>query len=96
MDYTQILLITTLSVTTLFLILVGINIIFVLIELRKVLKKINSIAEGFEKLGLEIAEKVYGKTPVVWANQMYKHLARVWTIKFNEHAKNPSFWNFFY
>ncbi|OGK31151.1 hypothetical protein A3F29_00990 [Candidatus Roizmanbacteria bacterium RIFCSPHIGHO2_12_FULL_33_9] len=51
MDYTQILLITTLAITTLFLILVGINIIFVLIELRKVLKKINSIAEGFEKLG---------------------------------------------
>jgi len=51
MDYTQILLITTLTITTLFLILVGINIIFVLIELRKVLKKINSIAEGFEKLG---------------------------------------------
>ena len=51
--------------------------------------------EGFEKLGSEIAGKVYGKTPVVWANQMYKELARIWTIKFNEHSKNPAFWNFF-
>lgn len=51
--------------------------------------------EEFERLGLEIAGKVYGKTPVVWANQMYKELARIWTIKFNEHAKNPAFWNFF-
>ncbi len=51
--------------------------------------------EGFEKLGLEIAGKVCGKTPVIWANQMFKELARIWTIKFNEHAKNPAFWNFF-
>ncbi len=51
--------------------------------------------EGFEKMGMEIAEKVYGKTPVVWTDQMFKELARIWTIKFNEHAKNPAFWNFF-
>lgn len=50
---------------------------------------------GFEERGKELAGKIHGKTPVVWANQMYKHLARVWTIKFNEHAKNPAFWNFF-
>jgi len=54
MDYTQILLITTLAITTLFLILVGINIILVLIELRIVLKKINNIAEGFEKMGQDL------------------------------------------
>ncbi|MDP2632867.1 MAG: SIS domain-containing protein [Candidatus Curtissbacteria bacterium] len=59
-------------------------------------------AEGFaakmddlEKKGQELAAKISGKTPLVWANQMYKELARVWTIKFNEHAKNPAFWNFF-
>jgi len=50
---------------------------------------------GFEKQGLELAVKVSGKTPVIWANQMYKELARIWTIKFNEHAKNPAFFNFF-
>ncbi|MEK7580850.1 MAG: SIS domain-containing protein [Patescibacteria group bacterium] len=51
--------------------------------------------EGFEKKGLESALKIAGKTPLVWANQMYHELARVWTIKFNEHAKNPAFWNYF-
>lgn len=51
--------------------------------------------EGFEKQGMELAEKIAGKTPVVWANQMYKELARVWTIKFNEHSKNPAFFHFF-
>lgn len=64
-------------------------------DILKSALEFESRMEGFEKLGLEIAEKVYGKTPVVWANQMYKELARIWTIKFNEHAKNPSFWNFF-
>lgn len=51
--------------------------------------------EGFEKMGFELAQKLAGKTPVVWGNQMFKELARIWTIKFNEHAKNPAFFNFF-
>lgn len=50
---------------------------------------------GFEEQGKKLAGKIAGKTPVIWANQMYKELARVWTIKFNEHAKNPAFFNFF-
>ncbi len=49
----------------------------------------------YESKGKELASKIVGKTPLIWANQMYKELARVWTIKFNEHAKNPAFWNFF-
>ncbi len=49
----------------------------------------------YESKGKELASNIAGKTPLVWANQMYKELARVWTIKFNEHAKNPAFFNFF-
>jgi len=49
----------------------------------------------FEDRGKELAAKIAEKTPLIWANQMYKELARVWTIKFNEHAKNPAFFNFF-
>ncbi len=49
----------------------------------------------FEEKGRELAGKIEGKTPVVWSSQKFKELARVWTIKFNEHAKNPAFWNFF-
>ena len=51
--------------------------------------------EEFETRGQDLATKIVGKTPLVWANQMYHELARVWTIKFNEHAKNPAFFNFF-
>ena len=54
MDYTQILLITTLAITSLFLILVGINLILVLIELKKTLKNVNSVADGIEKFGKAI------------------------------------------
>lgn len=58
-------------------------------------KKFDEKMGDFEKIGEELANKIAGKTPIIWANQMYKELARVWTIKFNEHAKNPAFWNFF-
>ena len=51
--------------------------------------------DDYEVKGQELAEKIDGKTPLVWSSQKFKELARVWTIKFNEHAKNPAFWNFF-
>lgn len=64
--------------------------------------EISKSAEGFlekmdeyEKVGKELAEKIHGKAVLVWADQMFKELARVWTIKFNEHAKNPAFFHFF-
>lgn len=64
-------------------------------EITKSAAGFESRMEGFEKVGMELAAKVAGKTPVVWANQTFKELARIWTIKFNEHAKNPAFFNFF-
>lgn len=64
-------------------------------EMLKTTDGFTQSMEGFEARGLELAAKIAGKTPVVWANQPYKNLARIWSIKFNEHAKNPAFWNFF-
>lgn len=52
MDTTQLLLSVTLTITTIILVIVGIQIVFVLKEVRKTLRKINSIIEGFEKIGL--------------------------------------------
>jgi len=54
MDTTQLLLSVTLSVTTLFLIIIGIQLIFVFRELRKTMTKINAIVEGFEKIGVNV------------------------------------------
>ena len=52
MDTTQLLLIVVLSVTTILLIIVGIQLIFILREVRKLLVKSNNIVESFEKVGI--------------------------------------------
>lgn len=48
-----------------------------------------------ETRGKELASKIAGKTPVIYASEKFARVAMVWKIKFNEHAKNPAFWNFF-
>jgi hypothetical protein len=51
MDTTQLLLTVVLSLSTCLLIVIGIQLIFVLKELRKALIKVNKMVEGFESLG---------------------------------------------
>lgn len=52
MDTTQLLLTITLTITTILLVVIGIQLIFVLRELRKSLKKVNGVIDGFEKIGM--------------------------------------------
>ena len=54
MDTTQLLLTVTLTITTILLIVVGIQLVFVLKELRKTLVKVNTIITGFEKIGFSL------------------------------------------
>lgn len=54
MDTTQILLIVTLGTTTVFSVIIGIQLIQVLFELKKTLATINKITEGFEAVGLNL------------------------------------------
>ncbi|MBI2598736.1 hypothetical protein HYW40_00740 [Candidatus Curtissbacteria bacterium] len=61
-------------------------------------KNMGTVGEGLEEVerkGMELAGKIAGKTPVVYSSEKFARLAMVWKIKFNEHAKNPAFWNFF-
>ena len=58
MDLTQLLLIISLIVTSIFLVLVGLNLIFLLVELKKAVKKINLISDAFEKFGQGIGSGV--------------------------------------
>jgi len=51
MDTTQLLLTVVLTVTTILLVIVGIQLIFVLRDLRKTIRKVNGIIESFEKVG---------------------------------------------
>lgn len=50
---------------------------------------------ALEEQGKALAEKMAGKTPVIYATAKYKSVAMVWKIKLNENAKTPAFWNFF-
>ena len=51
MDATQILFSIVLTITTIFLVIIGTQLIFVLKELREGLKKVNKLIENFEKIG---------------------------------------------
>lgn len=62
MDTTQVLLTVVLTITTIILVIVGIQLIFVLKELRKTLKTVNGIIDGLEKVGLSVE---HGFTEVV-------------------------------
>ncbi|HSX18960.1 MAG TPA: SIS domain-containing protein [Candidatus Saccharimonadales bacterium] len=64
-------------------------------EMKKSVSAIGKDMDDVEKKGVRLAGKIEGKTPVIYANEKYARLAMVWKIKFNEHAKNPAFWNFF-
>lgn len=48
-----------------------------------------------EEKGQELAKKLFGRTPVIYASPKYKSVAMIWKIKMNENAKTPAFWNFF-
>lgn len=52
MDTTQLMLTVVLSVTTILLIIIGVQLIFVLRDIRRLLKRTNTIIEGFEKVGV--------------------------------------------
>ena len=48
-----------------------------------------------EKLGKNLAKKIKGKIPIIYASDKYKALAQIWKINFNENSKSPAFWNYF-
>ena len=64
-------------------------------EIRSLAENLNDQMRNFEKKGMELAEKIKSKTPIIYASSEYKAVAMVWKIKINENAKTPSFWNFF-
>jgi len=51
--------------------------------------------ENFEKEGRGFAEKLAGKTPIIYSSWNNKAIAYAWKIKFNETAKIPAFFNVF-
>lgn len=64
-------------------------------ELISQANKFNDFMSSCEEKGKELAKKLKGKTPVIYASSNYASVAMVWKIKLNENAKTPAFYNFF-
>lgn len=48
---------------------------------------------ALEEKGSALAERLKGKTPVIYAKDGFRDLAMTWKIKINENAKTPAFYN---
>ncbi|MFA6973517.1 MAG: bifunctional phosphoglucose/phosphomannose isomerase [Parcubacteria group bacterium] len=64
-------------------------------ELVQLAKKLEKDAKKLEAQGKKIAQKLVGKTPIIYSTPKYKSLAMIWKIKINENAKTPAFYNFY-
>lgn len=64
-------------------------------ELLEEAARVQRALGSIEERGKALAEKIAGRTPVIYASTRYKSVAMIWKIKLNENAKTPAFWNFF-
>ena len=62
-------------------------------EIKKMAKNLNPLE--FEKPAINLAKKMSGKIPLIYASHRFKTLARMLKIKFNENSKTMAFWNYF-
>ena len=84
-DTTQLLLTIVLTLTTLLLIFVGVQLIFVLREFRATLKRVNTIIDGFENIGVGLD---HGLAEVLgFINGIKTILKVVETVKQKKHEK---------
>lgn len=52
-------------------------------------------SRDLEISGEEIAKRLKGKTPLIYASDRFKIGAKMLKIKINENSKTPAFWNYF-
>ncbi|MCK9378905.1 MAG: bifunctional phosphoglucose/phosphomannose isomerase [Candidatus Moranbacteria bacterium] len=64
-------------------------------ELVLMAENLKEETEKIEEVGRRLAEKIKGKTPIIYSSTKFKPVAMIWKIKINENAKTPAFWNFF-
>ncbi len=64
-------------------------------ELVLMAENLKEETEKIEETGRKLAEKIKGKTPIIYSSTKFKPVAMIWKIKINENAKTPAFWNFF-
>lgn len=64
-------------------------------EINSEIESCLSSSANLSEQGKALAESIKGKIPIVYASNVWKYLAMVWKINFNENAKTQSFWNCF-
>lgn len=64
-------------------------------EILTSIKKLDEITIHIEKEGKKIAQKISGKTPLVYTSEKLQSIARIWKIKINENSKTPCFYNYY-
>jgi len=87
MDTTQLLLTLVLTITAVIFVIIGIQLIFLLKELQKTLKSINSITQGFESMGVGLE---HGMAEMVGFFNGFKSLLKLFDFfgdKKNEKSK---------
>lgn len=90
MDTTQLLLTLVLTISAFFFVIIGIQLIFVLKELRKALKNVNTVIEGFEEVGVGLE---HGLAEIIGFLNGFKSLIKIFDIfatKKNEKDKQSS------
>jgi glucose/mannose-6-phosphate isomerase len=55
-------------------------------------KVMESMAD-LEKNGYELAQRCQNKIPIIYSSNVWKYIAMVWKINFNENSKTQAFWN---
>ncbi len=87
MDATQLLLTLVLTITAVLFVIIGVQLIFLLKELRKTLKGINTIIQGFESMGVGLN---HGAAEIVGFFNGFKSLIKLFDLfgdKKNEKSK---------
>lgn len=62
-------------------------------ELLEAVEKLKREEKNIEELGKTIAQKIQGRTPVIYASDFFRPLSMIWKIALNENAKTPAFYN---
>lgn len=62
---------------------------------EKTASQIQNDVVVYEMIGKNFAQKLVGKTPIIYASEKFASLAMIWKIKINENSKVPAFWNVF-
>lgn len=64
-------------------------------EILSSAEKFHDLMASYEEKGKELASKLKGKTPIIYASSLLSPVAMVWKIKLNENSKTPAYWNYF-